>query len=382
MRDWLISRQRYWGCPIPVAYDKKGKIHLIPDDRLPVLLPKVEDYKPDDSGRSALAKAKDWLKVEVDGEEMVRETDTLDGYACSSWYLLRYCDPHNGKEAWDKKLIDFWNPVDVYVGADHAVAHLLYVRFWCKVFADLGLVNFREPVKKLIYHGYINGEDNKKMSKSKGNTIDPLDIIDSGYGADTLRTYEMFIAPIEMDAPWSTAGVGGVYRFLNRVWNLVQDYIDQPKDVKSTEIARLQNKTIKKVTQDLRRQGFNTAVAALMEYLNGLTKLGTNRDALVTLLKLLAPFAPHIASELLEELGVKDLDWPKFDKKLAQDETVTIGVQVNGKVRGDIEVSKNTSEDAALKLAKKQENVAAHLEGKTVVKVIYVPGRILNVIVK
>ena len=381
MRDWLISRQRYWGCPIPVAYDKNGREHLISDDQLPVLLPEVKDYKPDDSGHSALAKVKDWLKVELNGEEMTRETDTLDGYACSSWYLLRYCDPHNSEQAWDKKLIDFWNPIDVYVGADHAVAHLLYVRFWCKAFADLGLVDFREPVKKLIYHGYINGEDNKKMSKSKGNTIDPLDIINSGYGADTLRTYEMFIAPYDMDAPWSTAGVGGVYRFLTRVWNLAQDYLENPKDVSSSEITKLQHKTIKKVTEDLTRQGFNTAVAALMEYLNGLTKLGVNREALTVLLKLLAPFAPHLASELLTTLDEEKIDWPQYNEKLVVDGTVKIGVQVNGKLRGEIEVTADTDETTAVELAKTQENVANYLSQKDLKKIIYVPGKILNIIV-
>ena len=230
MRDWLISRQRYWGCPIPIAYDKDGNPYPIPEDQLPVLIPEVEDYKPDHTGRSALAKAKDWLKVEIPVkdsktgeihmEEMTRETDTLDGYACSSWYLWRYVSPHDAEHAWNPEAIKYWAPTDIYVGADHAVAHLLYIRFWCKFFADEGYLPFREPIKELIYHGYINAPDGKKMSKSKGNVIDPLDVINDGYGADTLRTYEMFIGPVELDAAWDPRSVGGVYRFLNRCYNL------------------------------------------------------------------------------------------------------------------------------------------------------------------
>ena len=233
MRDWLISRQRYWGCPIPIAYDKDGNPHPIPEDQLPVVLPEIKDYKPDSTGRSALAKAKDWLKVQIPVkdektgethlEEMTRETDTLDGYACSSWYLWRYASPHDKDHAWDPEAIKYWEPLDYYCGGDHAVAHLLYVRFWCKFFADLGYLPFREPIKHLLYNGYINAPDGKKMSKSKGNVIDPLDVINDGYGADTLRTYELFIGPYNLDAAWDPRSVGGVYRFLNRCYNLCFD---------------------------------------------------------------------------------------------------------------------------------------------------------------
>ena len=285
MRDWLISRQRYWGCPIPIAYDKDGNAHPIPEDQLPVIIPEVEDYKPDHTGRSALAKATDWLKVTIDGEEMTRETDTLDGYACSSWYLWRYVSTHDSKHAWDPEAISYWAPTDVYVGADHAVAHLLYIRFWCKFFADLGYLPFREPVKKLIYHGYINAPDGKKMSKSKGNVIDPLDVINDGYGADTLRTYEMFIGPVELDAAWDPRSVGGVYRFLNRCFNLLGDTKD------SVDNTVIRHKTIKKVTEDIYHQNFNTAVAALMEYVNELYKIGASKEDLIILAKLLKPFA-------------------------------------------------------------------------------------------
>jgi leucyl-tRNA synthetase len=386
IRDWLISRQRYWGCPIPIAYDENGKTHLIPDDQLPVVLPQIDDYKPDDSGHSALAKDKDWLKVTIDGQAMVRETDTLDGYACSSWYLLRYADPHNSEQAWSKDLVNYWNPVDCYIGADHAVAHLLYVRFWCKVFADLGLVDFREPVKKLVYHGYINDEKNKKMSKSKGNVINPLDIIDSGYGADTLRTYEMFIAPYEMDAPWSTAGVGGVYRFLTRVWNLTQEFLDDPKELDSQaadELLHWQHKTIKKVTEDIERISFNTAVAALMEYLNAMTRGGTSQAALVDLAKLLMPFAPHIASELLEQLGQSPAaDWPKWDEKYLKTDQVTIAVQVNGKLRGETVLPIDSAEAEVAKSALALENVKNFTDSQQIVKTIYVKNKIINFVVK
>ncbi|MBQ3293754.1 leucine--tRNA ligase, partial [Candidatus Saccharibacteria bacterium] len=262
MRDWLISRQRYWGCPIPIAYDKNGNPHPIPEDQLPVTIPEVADFKPDNTGHSALAKATDWLKVEIDGEEMTRETDTLDGYACSSWYLWRYASPHCASAAWDEKAINYWEPLDVYCGGDHAVAHLLYVRFWCKFFADQGKLPFREPIQRLLYNGYINAPDGKKMSKSKGNVIDPLDVINDGYGADTLRTYEMFIGPYDQDAAWNPRSVGGVYRFLNRCWTLV---FEKKYDKKSKNL-KLLNRTIKKVTDDIERAAFNTAISTLMEY--------------------------------------------------------------------------------------------------------------------
>lgn len=338
MRDWLISRQRYWGCPIPIAYDKEGNPHPIPEDQLPVVIPEVKDYQPDDSGRSALAKAKDWLKVTIDGEEMTRETDTLDGYACSSWYLWRYASPHDKDAAWDKEAISYWEPVDYYVGADHAVAHLLYIRFWCKFFADQGYLPFREPIKRLLYNGYINAPDGKKMSKSKGNVIDPLDVINDGYGADTLRTYEMFIGPYDLDAAWDPRSVGGVYRFLNRSYNLL-DKINEKSD---NSIIR--NKTIKKVTEDIHKYNFNTAVAALMEYVNELYKSGASKEDLVILAKLLKPFAPHLGSEMLERLNSDD-EWPVWDEKYLVSDTVTVVVQINGKLRAKLEMDASDLED-------------------------------------
>ena len=340
MRDWLISRQRYWGCPIPVAYDKNGQVHPIPEDQLPVLIPEVDDYQPDHTGRSALAKAKDWLKVTIDGEEMTRETDTLDGYACSSWYLWRYASPHDRSAAWDPEAVKYWSPLDVYVGGDHAVAHLLYIRFWCKFFADQGYLPFREPIKKLLYNGYINAPDGKKMSKSKGNVIDPLEVIDSGYGADTLRTYEMFIGPYDQDAAWDTKAIGGVYRFLNRCWTLCFNPAEPAQPLAPDDPARLatRHQTIKKVTTDLHRNSFNTAVAALMEYVNQLYKTGAETDDLVALARLLKPFAPHLASEMLEKLETDDT-WPTWEEQYLEAQLVEVVVQVNGKLRAKLQAS-------------------------------------------
>ena len=396
MRDWLISRQRYWGCPIPIAYDKDGKEHLIPEDQLPVLLPKINDFKPDDSGKSALAKSEEFMTVEFGGEKMIRETDTMDGYACSSWYLLRYADPKNSEMAWNPELVNYWAPVDYYVGGDHAVAHLLYVRFWTHVFRDLGLTNFAEPVKKLLYHGYINAEDGSKMSKSKGNTIDPLEVIDQGYGADSLRTYEMFIAPYEIDASWDPRGIAGVYRFLNRVWVLVQEFIESEKSEQNLsnfpEIQKSQHKAIKKITEDFHRESLNTAVAALMEFVNELYKLkleGFSNDwrfVLEDLLKMLTPFAPHISSELWMQLGNEDFieksGWPKWSEEFLKSDEIQFIVQVNGKLRGKIKVAVEAEKDEILALAKNEDNVSKFLQDKEIVKEIFVPNKLINFVIK
>ena len=379
MRDWLISRQRYWGCPIPIAYDKDGNPHAIPEDQLPVIIPEVEDYKPDNSGRSALAKCKDWLKVTIDGEEMTRETDTLDGYACSSWYLWRYVSTHDSEHAWNPEAIKYWAPTDVYVGADHAVAHLLYVRFWCKFFADEGYLPFREPIKKLIYHGYINAPDGKKMSKSKGNVIDPLDVINDGYGADTLRTYEMFIGPVELDAAWDPRSVGGVYRFLGRSWSLA--FGEPAKAEKDANIV-LRNKTIKRVTDDIHRCSFNTAVAALMEYVNELYKVGVEPADIETLAKLLKPFAPHLACEILEKIGVTDDEWPVWDDNYLVDDVVEVVVQVNGKLRAKLSVALEEleNEDKIKELALADEKVKKFVTGEPK-KVIFVKkAKLVNIV--
>ena len=394
MRDWLISRQRYWGCPIPIAYDKEGNPHAIPEDQLPVVLPKIDDYKPDKSGRSALAKAKDWLKVKIPVkdpktgkthlEEMTRETDTLDGYACSSWYLWRYASPKDKKHAWDPEAISYWEPVDYYCGGDHAVAHLLYIRFWCKFFADEGYLPFREPIKKLLYNGYINAPDGKKMSKSKGNVIDPLDVINDGYGADTLRVYEMFIGPYDLDAAWDTRSVGGVYRFLNRCYNLCfgDSAVSSEDDSANEKNATIRNKTIKKVTEDIHKYNFNTAVASLMEYVNELYKEGATACDLITLAKLLKPFAPHLASEMLEKYEADD-EWPKWDEKYLTTETVELVVQINGKLRAKIVIDKSDLEDEAKVLDKVEsdEKVAGYIKDGIKKTIFVKKANLVNLVV-
>ena len=401
MRDWLISRQRYWGAPIPIIHCPHCGNVAVPEEDLPVMLPDIDDYLPSGDGRSPLAKVESWVNTTCPqcGRPAKRETDTMDGYACSSWYLWRYTDAHDDQQAWDPAKVNYWAPLDFYVGGDHAVAHLLYVRFWTKFFAEKGLLNFTEPVKHLLYNGYINAPDGRKMSKSKGNVIDPLDVIDSGYGADTLRTYEMFIGPYDLDAAWSTGGIGGVYRFLNRCWNLVQEFLDSDRAAKlskgaAAQLLRAQHLATKRVTNDLYDAQFNTAVSALMEYLNSLTKLKADgfddklwRRALSVMCQLLAPFAPHIANEMYAQMNGEDsrldaIEWPKYDEKYLATDTIKIAVQVNGKLRGEVEADKDADQAAVEKLAMDQPNVARFIEDKEIIKKIYVPGKILNLVVK
>ena len=397
MRDWLISRQRYWGAPIPIIHCAEHGAVAVPEDQLPVVLPEIEDFAPRGDGKTALSRDEDWVNTTCPtcGGPAKRETDTMDGYACSSWYLLRYADPHNAEKAWDPEAVNYWNPVDFYVGGDHAVAHLLYVRFWTHVFKDMGLVDFKEPVKRLIYHGYINAEDGTKMSKSKGNVVDPLDVIDQGYGADALRTYMLFMGPIELDAAWSSKGIAGIYRFLNRVWTLQQQYLDtEEKNVTKNDqaITVARHKVVKKVTDDIRRISFNTAIAAMMEYVNELYKCKIDgysaevwHDALQTLAQLLAPFAPHLSDELWSQLGheglIQNTPWPTWDESLTIDDVITIAVQVQGKLRGEIQVAKDADPEFVKAEALKHENVAKFVGDKKPAKVIYVPGRLVNIVV-
>ena len=398
MRDWLISRQRYWGAPIPIIHcDEHGAV-AVPEDQLPVVLPVIADFAPKGDDKSVLAHAEEWVNTTCPtcGKPARRETDTMDGYACSSWYLLRYADPQNAERAWDPTRVNYWAPVDFYVGGDHAVAHLLYVRFWTHVFKDMGLVDFKEPVKKLVYHGLISAEDGRKMSKSLGNTVDPLDIIDQGYGADALRTFELFLGPIDENSNWSSRGIAGIYRFLNRVWTLTQEYQDAEKSPTSHNddtVRRLQHKTTRKVTDDYRRLSFNTAIAALMEYVNDLYKLKNDgfsevawHDALEALLQLLAPLAPHMSEELWQQLGhdtlIHETLWPVWDDALIVEDTITIAVQVNGKLRSTVQLPADTSEEDIKKAALESENVVAHIGDKEPLKVIYIPKKLVNLVVK
>lgn len=393
MRDWLISRQRYWGAPIPIIHCPEHGAVSVPKKDLPVILPEVKDYVPRGDGKSVLAAQEDWVKTTcpICGNPAMRETDTMDGYACSSWYLLRYTDPRNDVDAWAPEKAAYWSPLDMYVGGDHAVAHLLYVRFWNHVFYDMGLVPAKEPVKKLVYHGLIQAEDGRKMSKSLGNVVDPLDVIDAGYGADALRTFELFLGPINEDSSWSSKGISGVHRFLNRLWTLSQEYIESDKQgaVHPATLQSLTHATIKKVTEDIHRLSFNTAIAALMECVNELYKLKLEgftpewQDTIETLVQLVQPFAPHMAAELWQQLGHDDqLDtvaWPVWDDTLITSDSMTIIIQVNGKVRAKFDVPKATSENDIKLLALADENVQKFVFGEPK-KVIYISGKLMNIV--
>lgn len=396
MRDWLISRQRYWGAPIPIIHcDEHGAV-AVPKEDLPVVLPEVEDFAPRGDGKSVLAASEDWVNTTCPtcGGPAKRETDTMDGYACSSWYLLRYTDPHNDEQAWAPEKAKYWTPVDMYVGGDHAVAHLLYVRFWSHVFYDMNLVPNKEPVGHLVYHGLIQAEDGRKMSKSLGNVVDPLEVIDAGYGADALRTFELFLGPINENSNWSSKGITGVYRFLNRLWTLVQEY-DESDNSGNTDIKKLEtvaHATIKKVTEDIHRLSFNTAVAAMMECVNELYKLkvdGYSKDwqfTIESLVKLVQPFAPHLAAELWQQLGHESqLDfeaWPTWNDAKILSDTVTVIVQVNGKLRAKLDVSVDMPEEDIKRLALDEANVQKFLDGKEPAKVIYIPGKLISIVVK
>ncbi|HEY0965494.1 MAG TPA: leucine--tRNA ligase [Candidatus Saccharimonadales bacterium] len=394
MRDWLISRQRYWGAPIPIIHcDEHGAVP-VPEDQLPVRLPEVEDYEPKGDGMSPLARQETWVNTTCPtcGKPAKRETDVMDGYACSSWYLLRYTDPRDDDQAWAPEKAKYWTPVDMYVGGDHAVAHLLYVRFWSHVFFDMQLVPEKEPVKQLVYHGLIQAEDGRKMSKSLGNVVDPLDVIDQGYGADALRTFELFLGPINENSNWSSRGIAGVYRFLNRLWTLVQEFDEAEKiTLDTTKLESVVDQTTKKVSSDIHRLSFNTAIAALMECINELYKLKTEgfseawRENLAKIIQLVQPFAPHMAAELWEQLGHdSQLDfesWPVWDEAKIATDTMTIIVQVNGKLRAKLELAKDTSEDDVKSAALSDEKVQLLLGNQKPTKVIYVPGRLVNIVV-
>lgn len=397
MRDWLISRQRYWGAPIPIIHcDKHGAV-AVPESDLPVILPDVADFAPRGDGKSVLGAQEKWVNTTCPtcGGPARRETDTMDGYACSSWYLLRYTDPHNDKEAWDPKLANYWAPLDMYVGGDHAVAHLLYVRFWTHVFYELGLTDFKEPVKKLVYHGLIQAEDGRKMSKSLGNVVDPLEVIDAGYGADALRTFELFLGPINENSSWNSRGIAGVYRFLNRTWTLTQEYIDSKqspsnKKIDTAQLNSITHETIKKVTDDISRLSFNTAIASMMEMVNSLYKLklqGIDEEwgfAIEALIQLIQPFAPHMAAELWQQLGhdtqIDSQPWPVWDEAKIVRDTMTIIVQVNGKLRAKLEVASGESGATIKELALRDGNVKKFVSGEPK-KVIYVKNKLVSIVV-
>ncbi|MBY0413526.1 MAG: class I tRNA ligase family protein, partial [Bdellovibrionales bacterium] len=388
LRDWIFSRQRYWGEPFPILKFEDGTVRCLDADELPLELPVLEEFKPSGNGESPLANATDWLWITdpKTGKKAKRETNTMPNWAGSCWYYLRFCDPKNEKEPWNKAVEKYWMPVDLYIGgAEHAVLHLLYARFWHKVLFDLGYVSTKEPFKKLVNQGLILASDGEKMSKSRGNVVNPDSVVKE-FGGDALRLYEMFMGPLEKVKPWNESGTKGVYNFLNRAYRFFADPTKIVGGTESEETLKILHKTIKKVTGDYDNLRFNTAISALMIFTNHCYKVGTvSRDTAKTFALLLAPMAPHVGEELWELLGGKTTltyeAWPKFDEALAKDDTITVAVQVNGKLRATLEVEPDIDQEEILVMAKADENVAKHLVG-TIVKEIYVPGKIVNFVVK
>jgi leucyl-tRNA synthetase len=393
LRDWLFSRQRYWGEPIPILHLEDGTMKPVPEDQLPLLLPDVEQIKPSGTGESPLAAVEEWVNT-VDpetGMKARRETNTMPQWAGSCWYYLRFIDPHNDKELCSKELQEQWLPVDLYIGgAEHAVLHLLYARFWHKVLYDLGVVSTKEPFHKLVNQGMILGQNGEKMSKSRGNVINPDEIVEQ-YGADTLRMYEMFMGPLEATKPWSTNGVEGTHRFLARIWRLfvAEDGGLNPaiQDSEGTpEFKRVWHKTIKKVTEDLEGLRFNTAISQLMIFVNEAYKTEVlPRRAMEQFVQLLSPFAPHIAEELWSRLGHADTityePWPVYDEAWTVDNEVEIVIQVNGKIVDRMRIPAETDQQEMEALAKRSEKAAAAIAGRTVRKVIAVKGKLVNIVV-
>lgn len=387
LRDWVFSRQRYWGEPIPLVYCEKCGWVPIPEDELPLKLPEVDNYEPTGTGESPLANIEDWVKTTCPkcGGPANRETDTMPQWAGSSWYFLRYVDPHNDTALAGKDALDYWMPVDWYNGGmEHTTLHLLYSRFWHKFLYDIGVVSTPEPYKKRTSHGMILGENNEKMSKSRGNVVNPDEIVEE-FGADTLRTYEMFIGDFEKSVPWSYNGVKGCRRFLDRVWKLQDILIDG--DSYSKDMENIMHKTIKKVSEDYENMKFNTAIAALMSLINEFNSKGAiNRAEFKTFLILLNPVAPHITEELWSIAGFEGMlnqsKWPQWIEEKTVDEIVEIAVQVNGKVRGKITISIDDTKDQVMDKIKKDKDLAKYFKDKKIIKEIYVPGRICNLVVK
>lgn len=396
LRDWLFSRQRFWGEPFPLIYLEDGTVKLLPEDVLPVMLPEVENYKTIGTGESPLAGISDWVNTTdpETGKPAKRETNTMPQWAGSCWYYLRFLDPDNDKELVNKEAEKYWMPVNLYLGgAEHAVLHLLYARFWHKVLFDLGYVSTREPFVRLFHQGMILGEDSNKMSKSRGNVVNPDDVINN-YGADSLRLFEMFLGPLSATKPWSTKGIEGVYRFLNKIWRLVIDeegnISKKIQEVKPEEDAeRIMHRTIMNVTRDIEDMDmkFNTCVSELMIYVNEISRYDVIPAVLVnTLLKLLSPFAPHLAEELWSRLGnsatITFEKWPEYNPAKVQKNIVTVVGQINGKVRSKIEIELDQPDETVLEKMKQDEKIRSYIEGKQIFKEIVVKNKLVNIVVK
>lgn len=395
LRDWVFSRQRYWGEPIPVIHWEDGTTSLVPENELPLKLPEDSDIKPSGTGESPLANLTDWVNVvDKNGRKGRRETNTMPQWAGSSWYYLRYIDPHNDEKLADYDLLKQWLPVDLYIGgAEHAVLHLLYARFWHKVLYDLGVVPTKEPFQKLFNQGMILGKGHEKMSKSKGNVVNPDDVVES-YGADTLRTYEMFMGPLDASIAWSENGLSGSAKFLDRVWNLFindDDYSTIREgfltDTNDGKLDKVYNETVKKVTEDFDALHFNTAISQMMVFVNEAHKVDTMPKAYAEgLVQLLAPIAPHMMEELWSKFGhnesISYAKWPTYDESKLVSDTVEIIVQVNGKLRDKLEVATDTDKAKLEELARNDEKVQKFIDGKNIVKVIVIPNKIVNIVVK
>ncbi|MCG8934340.1 leucine--tRNA ligase, partial [Staphylococcus epidermidis] len=393
LRDWLFSRQRYWGEPIPIIHWEDGSMTTVPEDELPLLLPETDEIKPSGTGESPLANIDAFVNVidEKTGMKGRRETNTMPQWAGSCWYYLRYIDPHNEKMIADPEKLKHWLPVDLYIGGvEHAVLHLLYARFWHKVLYDLGVVPTKEPFQKLYNQGMILGEGNEKMSKSKGNVINPDDIVAS-HGADTLRLYEMFMGPLDAAIAWSEKGLDGSRRFLDRVWRLIitdENSINKKiVDSNNHSLDKVYNQTVKKVTEDFDTLSFNTAISQLMVFINECYKTNeVYKPYIEGFVKMLSPIAPHIGEELWDRLGHENTityqPWPTFDESLLVDDEVEIVVQVNGKVRAKINIPKDLSKEEMQDLALSNDNVKMSIEGKEVKKVIAVPQKLVNIVAK
>ena len=388
LRDWLFSRQRYWGEPFPIIH-VDGEHKAIPEDELPLLLPDVKQYQPTGTGDSPLSAIQDWVNTKdpETGVPARRETNTMPQWAGSCWYYLRFLDPNNENRPWDADIEKYWMPVDLYVGGvEHAVLHLLYSRFWHHVLHDLGLVSTREPYKKLFNQGMIQGEDGQKMSKSRGNVINPDDVIEE-YGADSMRLYEMFMGPLDKSKPWSIKGLQGCVRFAEKIWRIYNDIAKHSDQEDAKETTQLLHQTIAKVTNDLENMRFNTAISQMMILSNHLQGLDIiNIETLKRFLLLLNPFIPHMAEELNAQMNAFDslsyTKWPEFDEKLTKEDLVTIAIQVNGKLRGNLELPAETDDKTLKTEAAKVDGVKKHIEGKNIVKKVVVPGRLVNFVVK
>lgn len=388
LRDWVFSRQRYWGEPIPIVYCEKCGYVPLDESELPLKLPEVESYEPTDNGESPLANITDWVETTCPhcGGKAHRETDTMPQWAGSSWYFLRYMDPHNDKALASKEAIEYWSPVDWYNGGmEHTTLHLLYSRFWHKFLYDIGVVTTKEPYAKRTSHGMILGEDGGKMSKSRGNVVNPDEVVNE-YGADTMRLYEMFIGDFEKAAPWKTSSIRGCRRFIERYWNLQNILIDG--DEIRPELEGPFNRTIKKVGDDIENLKFNTAIAALMALINDITAVGSiNKKELSIFSILLNPFAPHVTEEMNQQCALGDdiiaaQKWPEYDESKCVEATVEIAVQVNGKIKAKINIPADCDNETALNAAKADANVAKLIDGMNIVKEIYVKGKLVNIVVK